>query len=357
MSVSTRYFAADALKAVVASVCSAAGSEPAEAELIARRLVDANLAGHDSHGVIRLPRYIRSLATGGVFVNRHATVVLDTGSLIVVDGNNGFGQVVGGEAMEVGIAAAKRNGACVLALRHSSHLGRIADWAEMAADAGLASFHFVNVTGIGASRVAPFGGTDRRLGTNPIAAAIPRSGGPPIVLDMATSIVAEGKIAVAANRGVETPEGWLLDRNGRPTRNPRDLYDEPGGSLMPFGAYKGYGLSLFVDLFAGALTGAGGIAHKHDDSARVENNMVAMIVDPERDRRPKSLRRRGRCDRRLCDGVEAGGRRRCGARPRRSGAAHACGAPRQWHSDRGSDVASDRRGREVRWSNHRGWRS
>ena len=184
--------------------------------------------------------------------------------------------------MEVGIAAAKRNGACVLALRHSSHLGRIADWAEMAADAGLASFHFVNVTGIGASRVAPFGGSDRRLGTNPIAAAIPRSGGPPIVLDMATSIVAEGKIAVAANRGVETPEGWLLDRNGRPTRNPRDLYEEPGGALMPFGAYKGYGLSLFVDLIAGALTGAGGIAHKHDDAARVENNMVAMIVDPER---------------------------------------------------------------------------
>jgi len=278
----TRYIAAGSLRTTVAAICSAAGSEPPEAELIARRLVDANLVGHDSHGVIRLPRYIISLKTGGVYVNRHATVALDTGSLIVVDGNNGFGQVIGGEAMTIGIEAAKRNGACVLALRHSSHLGRIADWAEMAADQGLASFHFVNVTGIGASRVAPFGGSDARLATNPIAAAIPRPDGKHIVLDMATSIVAEGKIAVAANRGVETPEGWLMDREGKPTRDPRTLYANPAGAIMPFGAYKGYGLSLFVDLIAGALIGAGGIAHRHDDSARVENNMVAIIIDPER---------------------------------------------------------------------------
>ena len=280
MSTTAQYFSADKLKDIVASVCSAAGSELTEAELIARRLVDANLVGHDSHGVIRLPRYISNLAQGGVFANRHATVVLDTGALIVVDGNNGFGQVVGGEAMAIGIEAAKRNGACVLALRHSAHLGRIADWAEMAADAGLASFHFVNVTGIGTARVAPFGGSDGRLATNPIAAAIPRPGGAHIVLDMATSIVAEGKIAVAANRGVETPEGWLIDQNGRPTRDPRDLYAEPGGAIMPFGAYKGYGLALFVDLFAGAMSGAGGITHRHDMPARVENNMVAIIIDP-----------------------------------------------------------------------------
>jgi uncharacterized oxidoreductase len=215
-----------------------------------------------------------------VFANRHATVVRETGALVVVDGNNGFGQVIGGEAMAIGIAAAKRNGACILAVRHSAHLGRIADWAEMAADEGLASFHFVNVTGIGAARVAPFGGSDGRLATNPIAAAIPRPGGAHIVLDMATSIVAEGKIAVAANRGVETPEGWLIDHHGRPTRNPRDLYSEPAGAIMPFGGYKGYGLALFVDLFAGAMIGAGGITHRHEVPAQVENNMVAMIVDP-----------------------------------------------------------------------------
>lgn len=273
-------FAADQLKATVAAIFSAAGSDPAEAELIARRLVDANLAGHDSHGVIRVPRYISNLANGGVFANRHATLVLQTGGLAVVDGNNGFGQVVGGEAMAIGIEAAKRNGACVLVLRHSAHLGRIADWAEMAAEEGLASFHFVNVTGFGAARVAPFGGSDGRLATNPVAAAIPRPDGAHIVLDMATSVVAEGKIAVADNRGVETPEGWLIDRHGRPTRDPRDLYSEPGGAIMPFGGYKGYGLGLFVDLFAGALIGAGGITHRHALPARVENNMVAMIVDP-----------------------------------------------------------------------------
>jgi uncharacterized oxidoreductase len=260
-------------------VCAAAGSDESEAALIARRLVDANLAGHDSHGVIRLPRYVRDLQNGGVVANRHATIVLDTGALIVVDGNNGFGQVIGGEAMTIGIERARRNGASVLALRHSAHLGRIADWAEMAADQGLASFHFVNVTGIGANRVAPFGGSDGRLSTNPIAAAIPRPGGAHVVLDMATSMVAEGKIAVAANRGVETPEGWLIDAAGKPTRNPRDLY--AGGAIMPFGAYKGYGLSLIVDLMAGALIGTGGITHRHERPARVENNMVAMIVNPE----------------------------------------------------------------------------
>jgi uncharacterized oxidoreductase len=266
---------------VVASVCSAAGCADDEAGAIALRLVDANLAGHDSHGVIRLPRYIRDLANGGVIANRHASVVLDTGALVVIDGNNGFGQVIGAEAMAIGIAAAKRHGACVLVLRHSAHLGRIADWAEMAADAGLASFHFVNVTGTGTNCVAPFGGTDGRLATNPVAAAIPRPEGGHITLDMATSVVAEGKIAVAANRGVETPDGWLIDGRGKPTRNPRDLYGDPRGAIMPFGAHKGYGLSLFVDLLAGALTGAGGITYRPDVPARVENNMIAMIVDPE----------------------------------------------------------------------------
>jgi uncharacterized oxidoreductase len=277
-----RRFPADLVRNTAAAICAAAGSEAAEAAAISRRLVDANLVGHDSHGVIRLPRYIQDLANGGVLANRHATVALDTGALIVVDGNNGFGQIVGAEAMEIGIASAKKHGACVLALRHSAHLGRIADWAEMAADAGLASFHFVNVTGNGASRVAPHGGTDPRLGTNPIAAAVPRADGKGhIVLDMATSVVAEGKIAVAANRGVQTPEGWLLDKHGKPTRNPRDLYDPPGGALLPFGTYKGYGLSLFTDILAGALTTGGGVTYKHPVPARVENNMLAIIVNPD----------------------------------------------------------------------------
>ena len=296
--------------------------------------------------MIRLPRYIQNLASGGVVANQHATIALDTGSLIVVDGHNGFGQVVGGEAMAIGIKAAKRNGACVLALRHAAHLGRIADWAEMAADAGLASFHFVNVTGVGAPRVAPFGGTDGRLATNPIAAAIPRPDGNHVVLDMATSVVAEGKIAVAANRGVETPEGWLLDGSGKPTRDPRTLYAEPGGSIMPFGAYKGYGLSLFVDLFAGALIGAGGITHRHEVAARIENNMVAMIVNPEAfgdraafDAEVEAIIAFVTASKPVRNDGRAGAWRSRTSDARR--------AARERHSDRGRDVASDRRGREI----------
>jgi len=274
-----RFAAADLLR-TVRMVSAAAGSDDAEAGLIARRLVDSNLAGHDSHGVVRLPRYVRDVRNGGVIPNRHATIALETEALVVIDGHNGFGQVIGGEAMAIGIDRAKRRGACVLALRRSAHLGRIADWAEMAAEQGLASFHFVNVTGFTANRVAPFGGTDARLATNPIAAAIPRPGGDHVILDMATSIVAEGKIAVAANRGVATPDGWLIDPRGQPTRDPAVLYTDPPGALLPFGGHKGFGLALFCDLFAGALIGAGGCASNGERRARVENNMLAMIVDP-----------------------------------------------------------------------------
>jgi uncharacterized oxidoreductase len=275
-----RRFAADDLLRTVRMVSAAAGSNDAEAALIARRLVDSNLAGHDSHGVVRLPRYVHDVHTGGVIPNRHATIALETEALVVVDGHNGFGQVIGGEAMAIGIERARRRGACVLALRHSAHLGRIADWAEMVAEQGLASFHFVNVTGFTANRVAPFGGTDARLATNPVAAAIPRPGGEHIILDMATSVVAEGKIAVAANRGVPVPDGWLIDQAGRPTRDPGVLYTDPPGALLPFGGHKGFGLALFCDLLAGALLGAGGAASNCERGVRVENNMLAMIIDP-----------------------------------------------------------------------------
>jgi uncharacterized oxidoreductase len=198
-----------------------------------------------------------------------------------MDGHNGFGQVVGREAMTAAITRAKKNGACVLAFRHSAHLGRIGDWAGMAADAGLASFHFVNVTGTGASRVAPFGGSDGRLATNPVAAALPRPEGGHIVLDMATSMVAEGKIAVAANRGKAVPAGWLIDGAGEPTTDALKLYGDPPGAILPFGLYKGYGLSLFCDLFAGALIGSGTIADRHDPPSRIENNMLAVLINPD----------------------------------------------------------------------------
>jgi uncharacterized oxidoreductase len=267
------------LERITARVFETAGSSPAEAGEVARRLVGANLAGHDSHGVVRIPRYVELMQSGGVAVNQHARTVFENESIAVVDGKMGFGQVIGGEAMAIGLAKAKKTGVAVVALRHSSHLGRIGDWAELCAEAGYASVHFVNVVGAGAI-VAPFGGGDRRISTNPFAAGMPVEGGEPIILDMATSKLAEGKVLVAKNKGVEVVDGALIDGNRRPTRDPNKLYDEPAGALLPFGEHKGYGLAVFCDLLAGVLSGGQTNHPAVPIKGRVLNNMLSIILDP-----------------------------------------------------------------------------
>ena len=165
------------LRNLVETVFGHAGSAPREAEILAEHLVEANLMGHDSHGVIRVAPYLEWLAAGQVKANRHARVVSDFGALLGVEGDGGYGLVIAGEAMALAIEKARKEGAAVLALRDCSHLGRIGAWAEMAADAGFVSLHFVNTSGFGI-HVAPHGGRDRRLSANPIAAGVPVQGGP-----------------------------------------------------------------------------------------------------------------------------------------------------------------------------------
>jgi uncharacterized oxidoreductase len=267
------------LERITARVFETAGSFAAEASAVASRLVGANLAGHDSHGVVRIPRYVELMKSGGVAINQHARILFENDGIAVVDGQMGFGQVIGAEAMAIGIAKAKKTGVAVVALRHSSHLGRIGDWAELCAASGYASVHFVNVVGAGAI-VAPFGGGDRRLSTNPFAAGMPVRGGDPIILDMATSKLAEGKVLVAKNKGVEVVDGALIDGNQRPTRDPNKLYDEPAGALLPFGEHKGYGLAVFCDLLAGVLSGGQTNHPGVPIKGRVLNNMLSIILDP-----------------------------------------------------------------------------
>src|SRR5437867_2059410 len=216
---------APALRAFAASVFRAIGSTDDEARIVGDHLVDANLAGHDSHGVIRMPKYVDWHARGMVLANRHAAVVRETQCHALVDGGFGYGQVIAREAMDLAAAVAKRSGLCAMAIRNAGHLGRIGAWAEQVADAGLASVHFVNTSGFGLL-VAPFGGTDRRLSANPIAAGAPMPGGPPLILDISTSAIAEGKIQVARNRDELLPEGCIMDGQGRPTRDSRAFYDE-----------------------------------------------------------------------------------------------------------------------------------
>jgi len=159
-------------------------------------------------------------------------------------------------------------------LRNCGHLGRLGDWAEMAADAGQVSLHFLNTSG--AQRVAPFGGSDRRLSTNPLAIGVPLAGAPPAILDITTSMVAEGKLMVALNKGEEVPEGWIVDQAGHPTTDPARFYD--GGALLTIGAHKGSGLSILTDLLAGAVT-TGRSSDPADTVLR--NNMLSIFIDPK----------------------------------------------------------------------------
>ena len=267
-----------ALRAFAATVFKAAGSSAREAQLVGNHLVDANLAGHDSHGVIRIAKYLDWHARGLVVANRHATVVKESPCHAVVDGNFGYGQVIGYEAMDLATGKARQSGVCALAIRNSGHLGRIGAWAEQVAQAGLASIHFVNTSGFGIL-VAPHGGKDRRLSANPIAAGAP--GDAPIVLDISTSAIAEGKIQVAMNRGETLPAGCTIDSEGRPNQDPKTFYGPPVGALLPVGGHKGYGLSVFCEIFAGALSGGLTTNPANATANRLVNNMLSIVFDAE----------------------------------------------------------------------------
>lgn len=266
----------DRLAELTAAMFHAAGCSPAEADRIAAHLVEANLVGHDSHGVIRVPSYVQWLRAGKVLADRTMQIVFENEALAVVDGQFGFGQTIGEQAVRLGIEKSARHGVAVIALRNAGHLGRIGDWPLMAAQAGKLSLHFVNTTGAGIL-VAPFGGINRRLSANPIAAGVPVSGGPPLLLDISACTLAEGKIRVALNKGVSVPENCILDAEGRPTTDPRVFYADPPGAILPIAGHKGYGLAVLCEVLAGALTGGGCSNPAHAD--RVLNGMLSIFLD------------------------------------------------------------------------------
>lgn len=278
-----------ALRAQIASILAGAGSTPSEADQVAANLVMANLSGHDSHGVGMLPRYIDAVLEGGLQPNSSVKVQLDAGSLLTLDGQRGYGQIVGVQAMEMAIQRASELGSCILALGQSHHLGRIGHFAEMAVAKGLVSIHFVNV--LSRPVVAPWGGADGRFGTNPCCIGVPMAGREPFVLDFATSRVAQGKMRVAHNEGKKVPDGYLIDQNGQPTNDPGVVVvpqsngSGPGGlfgALMPFGEHKGYGMAIACELLGGALTGSGTWHRPADSSRAVINGMLAILIDPKR---------------------------------------------------------------------------
>ncbi|MDP1899198.1 MAG: malate/lactate/ureidoglycolate dehydrogenase [Rubrivivax sp.] len=254
------------------------GSSEDEVQAVAGNLIEANLTGHDSHGVGMLPRYAQAYLQGDLNPNAHVRVLNDAGTLLRLDGGAGFGQVIGREAMALAIAHARDHGSCIVALGNSHHLGRIGAWAEQVAAAGLVSVHFVNV--IARAMVAPFGGSDARFGTNPFCAGVPLPGRPPVILDFATSMIAQGKTRVAYNKGEPVPPGCLIDDQGRPSTEARWAVVPPLGALLAFGAHKGYGLALMCELLGGALA-AGATQRESDGSRRrVLNGMFSVLLDP-----------------------------------------------------------------------------
>jgi len=279
----TRIIDPETLRVVVANICRAAGSQDEEAGLVADNLVMANLMGHDSHGVGMLPRYMLSVRNGGLKVNAHATIAVDSGALIVVDGHAGFGQVIGGEAMDFGIVRVREHGVAIVATRRSFHLCRIGAWAERCAEQGFISMHHTNVVGH-KPLVAPFGASEARYATNPYTVGLPATAQYPMtILDMATSVVALGKVRVAKNKGEQMAPGILVDADGNPTTDPNVMYCDNPGAALPFGGHKGGGLALMNELLAGVLSGGNTMrpeTMRKDDA--IHNNMLSIIIDPEK---------------------------------------------------------------------------
>jgi uncharacterized oxidoreductase len=265
------------LLALTAAVYEAVGVAADEAALVARHMIGANLAGHDSHGIILLPTYVERIAAGDVVPGAPIAVLDETATTARIDGHWGFGQVVSERAMELAIAKARASNVAAVTVFRQNHVGRLADYPLMAARAGLIGFMFCD-SGRGPKQVVPYGGRSARLGTNPLCIALPSDLEAPVVLDMATSAAAANKLRVYQNRRQALPPGWIVDRDGQPSTDPAAYFD--GGALLPFGGaqgYKGFGLGFMVEVFAGILTGLG---HGVEPSGRHNDGTLLLVINP-----------------------------------------------------------------------------
>lgn len=269
-----------AVETFAIDILTAGGLSPAEAGVVGRSLIGANARGYDSHGIMRIPFYLAMLENGEATPDAELSVLSENATTLVADANWGLGRVQCGRLLDAVIAKAKANGTAIGTLRRSSHIGRLGEYCEIAADHGLASIMMANTHGA-TRRVAPPGGTSPRLGTNPLALGCPHRD-EPLVLDFSTSVTAEGKVRVKKIAGEECPEGWLLNNKGQPTTDPNDLYSDPPGSILPMGGaqgYKGFGLSLMVDIFSGALSA--GLCGRETPETQKGNCVFLMLTSPD----------------------------------------------------------------------------
>jgi uncharacterized oxidoreductase len=266
---------ATALGDLARRIFAALGASDDDARWIATLLVRANLRGHDSHGVIRIPQYVASVRQGNTNPRPAIKVTQDTPTTAVVDGDLGFGQVVARRATEVAVKKAARQGLAGVGVQRSNHVGRLADYVELAAERGFVGLMWTNAAT--AQSVVPHGGVSLRLSTNPLAVAVPGPNGTvALSVDMATSVVAEGKVRVKRNRKEPLPEGWAIDGQGRPVTDSGVFYGPPRSGLLPMAGHKGTALALVVEVMAGILSGAGAIGSR---SGPVLNGSFLVLVE------------------------------------------------------------------------------
>jgi uncharacterized oxidoreductase len=270
-------FTADHLRRVAADVFVKVGVPQDEADIVSDALVEANLMGHDSHGVIRVMQYVKMIQDGLFVPGAPRTILQERAGSAVLDGGWGLGQVVGKWAAEICIEKAKQNAVASVVVRRCNHVGRLGAYPTMMARQGLIGSACVNACGA-AQYMPPWGGTAGRISTNPISYAIPTEEHP-IVVDMTSTVVAEGKVRVKLNRGEPCPEGWITDANGNPTTDPKDFYGPPRGAILPIGSavgHKGFALGLVVEILGGILSGAG---YPNEEAKRLGNGCYLTAIN------------------------------------------------------------------------------
>lgn len=265
-------FTPENLLAIGQDIFEAAGVPRDTSEEVAASLVRANLAGIDSHGVIRIPQYIGYIDSGQIDPKAKPFLLLEKPLAVLVDGAKGFGQPAARFCMEKVIAKGKQNGLAAGGLRRTNHVGRVGDYLLPAARKGLIGLAYCNGC---TPNVAPFGAMERILGTNPIACAVPTKNGDPLLIDLATSLATEGKTRLARNREEPLDNEMILDPHGKPTTDPNDFYN--GGVLLPIGRHKGSALSLMIEILGGLLTGAGTPSFPDHDRG---NGLLLLVLDP-----------------------------------------------------------------------------
>ena len=266
----THHFQAPHLHAISRTIFVAAGASRHIADDVSEILINAHLAGHDSHGVLRVPAYIRGINDGNIKPDAEPEVVAETDNTLRVDGKGSFGHYVSRWSIRKAIEKSKTAASCCVSIFNTGHIGRLGEYAEEAAGAGCIGLITVGMGGKGAGPTVPYGGSQGTFSTNPIAIGVPTGDDTPFIVDYATSMIAEGKIQVARSKGTDLPEGCILDKNGAPSVKPADFYD--GGALLAFGRHKGYALAMFTCLL-------GGLAGTFDAETGRMNGIYMQTID------------------------------------------------------------------------------